>query len=83
MTLKSTPIGRTDVHMEISGSVNNEQYGCEISPDHRPGLCTESLGGALSGTPMLLGGGHDQHILWHKIRVHASGFRFGQDTATS
>lgn len=85
MTLKSTPIGHIDVHMEIrgSGSVNNEQHGCEIAPDRRPGLCTESPGGALAGTPMLLGGGHDQHILWHKVRVHASGFRFGQDTATS
>ena len=59
MTLKSTPIGHIDVHMEIrwSGSVNNEQHGCEIAPDRRPGLCTESPGGALAGTPMLLGGG--------------------------
>ena len=50
MTLKSTPIGHIDVHMEIrgSGSVNNEQHGCEIALDRRPGLCTEIPGGALA-----------------------------------
>ena len=64
MTLKSTPVGRADVHMEIrgSGSVNNEHHGCEIAPDCRPGLSTEGPGGALAGTPMLLGGGDHQPI---------------------
>ena len=65
MTPESAPIGRADVHMEIrgSGSVNNEQHGCEIAPDSRTGLWLEGPGGALAGTPMLLGGGYHQPIL--------------------
>ena len=42
MTLKSTPIGHIDVHMEIrgSGSVNNEQHGCP-SKGTPWALCTQ------------------------------------------
>ena len=65
--------------MEIrgSGSVNNEQHGCEIAPDRRPGLCTEGPGGALAGTPMLLGGGYRHPIHWHVIPIPPSEMRFG------
>jgi hypothetical protein len=39
--------------MEIrwSGSLNNEQHGCEIAPDRRPWLCEKGSGVPLLGHP--------------------------------